>query len=621
MASAGQLSQLYEAASDGRLSRRAFIRRAAALGMATPVLLAALQSGLTAVGAQPAAPTRAPAAGTANQRRGAGGELKIIQWMGPELLVPYNGQAAGSEYNAMGASFVLEPLMRYAPDGRLLPNLVKEIPSWQNGLLAVDNSSVTYNLLPGVTWSDGTPFTADDVVFTWQWLTSPNSQWSMIDTYGPISKVAALSPTQVKLTFKNPEPAWYLPFTGGWTGVIYPKHVLASGGADAFEKFSQKPLGTGPYVVESFSQMEQVSFTVNANYREPHKPFFAKITLKGGGDATSAERAVYLTGDWDFAPLLQAVPDSQKQAPLASHQGRLVAIPGASLEHLAFNFTDPNKKVNGEPSSLTAPNPVTTDTAVRQAISLVIPRDKVAAMYELGSRPAANVIVGMPAYASTHTAWEYDPAKAAQLLDRSGWRTIGGKGRAKHGVPLAVTVVTTHDNLRGQVLVLIRKQLEAIGFTFHGEEFEAGDFFTPPIDGQPNPLYLGEFRGDVALFATDNAVPYPLSYLKNWYAGPNDQNVPQQANQWQGLNVERYVNPAYDKLYEAVGQTIDPQKQAALFIQMNDLLVNDAAVIPLVQRSTDQYAVANKLRTANIAASPFEPVYWNIANWNRETEG
>jgi peptide/nickel transport system substrate-binding protein len=158
------LTGLYSAYRAGALTRRSFLRQALAAGMALPVALHAVNS----VAAQtPVA--GAPATGTEGQTRGGGGELRILQWQAPTAMVQHS--ALGGKDN-LAATLVLEPLMNFLPDATLVPRLVTQVPSHDNGMLADDNTSVTYTLREGVTWSDGEPFTAADVRFTWEWVTN-----------------------------------------------------------------------------------------------------------------------------------------------------------------------------------------------------------------------------------------------------------------------------------------------------------------------------------------------------------------------------------------------------------------------------------------------------------------
>src|SRR4029078_10636514 len=137
------------------------------------------------------------------------------------------------------------------------------------------------------------------------------------------------------------------------------------GGDDAFQTFRQKPVGTGPYMVDSFSENDQVIFVINPNYREPKKPYFEKVNLKGGGDAPTAAQAVLQTGDYDFAWNLQVEPQILNKY-AEGGKGDLVITPGNAVEWVAFNFSDPNKEVNGQRSYWKEPHPFLSDRDVRQ---------------------------------------------------------------------------------------------------------------------------------------------------------------------------------------------------------------------------------------------------------------
>ena len=99
-------------------------------------------------------------------------------------------------------------------DGKFAPVLAAEVPSAQNGGLAADGKSVTYKLKPGVKWADGKPFSADDVAFTFQFISDPASSAVTAGTYANVASVEAVDPGTVKITFKDPTGGWYVPFVG-----------------------------------------------------------------------------------------------------------------------------------------------------------------------------------------------------------------------------------------------------------------------------------------------------------------------------------------------------------------------------------------------------------------------
>lgn len=597
------LMSLFGSLRRGELSRRSFLQRALAAGMALPVALHAV----TSVGAQ--TPVAEPATGMDGTTRGQGGDLRLLQWQAPTILAQHS--ALGGKDN-LAATLILEPLTHYLEDGTLIPNLVEEIPSVENGHLAADSSMVTYTIKPGVTWSDGTPFTAEDIRFTWSWIVDPLKGATSSDIYSTITNVEVVDELTVRLVFDGPQPAWYVPFSGSWWGAVYPRHILEGSGEEGYARFLLNPVGTGPYRLESFSPGDQVVYVANETYRDPAKPFFASVILKGGGDAASAARAVLQTGDYDFAWNLQVEPEILDQL-ASSGNGTILAVPGASLEQIYLNFADPTVEVDGEFASLATPHPFLTDRTVRQAFAAAIDRETIAAVFYGAGEPATpNVLVGIPRLQSPNTTFAFDVDEGNRLLDEAGWIRDGDR-RDKDGRRLSVSYATTINTVRQKTQAVIKQGLEALGVDVELKQVEAGTYF----DSAPgNTQSFIHFYNDLGMSTANIDSPFPLSYMNRWYAGPDNANVAQRANNWSGQNLQRYVNPEYDALFEQVVTETDPQASAELFIRMNDILVEEQVVIPLVQRAAEKLAVGSRLRTDNIAAGPFETVYWNIANWN-----
>lgn len=625
----GPFWSLYQELKDGKVNRRQFIERATALGVGLPIVMFVLNA-LKVEGAS-AAPkgastgfsgrnqtaAAAPSEGTEGQTRGAGGELKLLQWQAVTHLSLHN--STGTK-DTLGASLVTEPLMHFLPDGTLIPTLVKEVPSVENGLLAADLTSVTYNLLEGVLWNDGTPFTSADVKFTWEWILNPDNASTNSAYYGVIASIDTPDDLTVKLTFTAPNLNWYLPFSGSPYGAVYPKHAL-EGGADAFNVFRTNPVGTGPYKVESFVENDQVIYTVNENYREPNKPFFATVNLKGGGQAESAAQAVFQTGDWDFAWNLQVQQSLLQEMEASGGKGTLVTVPGTSVERIHINFSDPNKEVNGQRSEKNTPHPFLTDLAVRQALSFGADRETMATQFYAGAPgepPARNILTGIPSVESPNTTFEFNLDKARQTLDAAGW-VLDGDVRKKDGVELKLSYATTINAVRQGNQAVNKKNWEDIGFQIQLKQVDAGIFFDSSAGNDQN---YAHFYSDIQMYTNNPSSILPLNYMQNWYGGANPavadgSNIAQKENGWSGVNELRYNNPEYNALYEAAAVETDPEKAAELFIQMNDVVINDVAVIPLVQRAAEKYAIAKTLNNNNVAGSFFEALYWNIANWNR----
>src|SRR5215207_3333715 len=248
-----RFSRLFEEFKAGGVTRRQFLERAAALGMSLPLAAfvansvrprsAAAGNGWghkSVASLAQAAPGVAPGAGREGRTRGQGGELKLIQWQGPTLLNPH--VATGTK-DALAGCLVVEPLMNYLPDGSVIPRLVEEVPSFENGLLKEDLTGFTATLKSDVLWSDGTPFTTADVIFTHQWVTTPENVSVNIEFWKPIQTITAIDELTFEVTYATGNLNWYAPFTGTSIGYILPKHVL-EGGAEASAAFNQAPIGT-----------------------------------------------------------------------------------------------------------------------------------------------------------------------------------------------------------------------------------------------------------------------------------------------------------------------------------------------------------------------------------------
>lgn len=141
------------------------------------------------------------------------------------------------------------------------------------------------------------------------------------------------------------------------------------------------------------------------------------------------------------------------------------------------------------------------------------------------------------------------------------------------------------------------------------------------VEHQPQLSNISYFRLPIALcalfheYAFSPAGPWPLSYMLRWVSNEGE-NIPQAENGWSRVNEGRYNNPEYDALYEQAATTADPDEAARIFIEMNDIIINDVVLIPIVQRASEKYGLSKRLNKENIAGGPFEALYWNIANWN-----
>ena len=567
----------------------------------TSVLSIAL---FAACGPQSNAPNRE--AGTKNSTAAsADTSLRLLYWQAPTTLNPH---LSNGTKDIEASHIVLEPLAAYNQDEELEPILAADIPTRQNGGLSEDNRSVTWTLKEGVLWSDGTPFTAEDVVFTYEFISNPDTGATSSEYYGEIERVDALDELTVRITFSQPTPARTQPFIGA-SGMILPKHIFQDyvGAQARSAPGNIRPVGTGPYQAVEFKPGDITVYEPNPNFRgDP--PFFKRIELKGGGDAVSAARAVLQTGEADYAWNILAEP-AVLQDLAAGGQGQMTYVFKPQMERILFNFSDPSQVVDGQRSHADTPHPFLSEKQVRQAISLAVDRNTITKqLYGEAGKVATNFIVAPNKYVSANTNYEFNLEKAAALLDQAGWVDTNNNGiRDKNGVEMRLLFTTSVNPVRQKTQQIVKQSLESIGMEVELKTVDASIYFGAPN----NPDSVHTFYADLQMFAFDSETPEPDSYMRLYAC----DSIAQKENQWSKENVSRYCNPEYDALLTELNQALDPERRREIFIEMNDLLIEDFALIPLVHRS-DSLALSNSL--SNVEFTPWSASTWKLNAWGRQ---
>jgi peptide/nickel transport system substrate-binding protein len=555
------------------------------------------------------APTTAPAA-AANGSRGGGGPLRVLMWQGPTIL---NAHLAQGTKDAIAARFQMEPLMTVGADGSLSPVLAAEVPSKDNGGLSADGTTVTYKLKQGIMWADGQPFSADDVVFTYQYVSNPDTAATTLGLYTDVQSVEAVDPNTVKLTFKAPTGGWYVPFVGTG-GHILPKHALQQyvGTASRDAPFNLKAFGTGPYMVSDFKPGDALTLVPNPNYREPNKPYFSEINIKGGGDAPSAARAVLQTGEYDYGWNLQ-VEVQVLNSLMQGGKGDLVTGPGGGVEQILLNQADPNTEVDGERASPKSQHPFLTDLNVRHAMALAIDRETMAKqLYGPTGQATANVLTTPTNLYSKNTSIEFNIDKANQLLDQAGYtRGSDGIRLTPSGVRMHVVYQTTINSLRQKEQEIVKNGWQQIGIETELKSVDASVFFSADAG---NPDTNSKFWADAEMFTSTFGSPFPLNYMKLFYSGNPATDIAQSSNKWAARNYTRWQNADFNALLDQVKSETDVQKAQQLWIQANDLVVNNYISIPLIDRNNAD-GKAKNIQGPNL--TPFDDWSWNIADWTR----
>jgi peptide/nickel transport system substrate-binding protein len=553
--------------------------------------------------------------------RGRDGTLNIILWQAVSTLNPY---LSGGTKDIYGASLILEPMAAYDPDGNMVAYLAEEIPSIENGGVSEDLTSITWKLKDGILWSDGTPVTADDVVFTGWYCLDPDMGCNALSAYGDVENIEALDNLTVKVTFSVPKPFPYGPFVGNEGGPILQEAQFEDCmGIKAQECTEQNfgPIGTGPFMVDEFRANDVVTYKVNPNYRDPDKPYFSNVVIKGGGDASSAARAVLETGEADYAWNLQVEPEILTAMEAAGY-GKVIAGFGTGVERLMINMTNPDPTL-GDLRSIYEdadgddkadnPHPFLTDPAVCKALSMAIDRQTLVDVgYGFAGKATCNVLSGPTIYASTANddCLTQDVAGAKQLLDDAGWLPGADGIREKDGVRLSILYQTSTNSVRQGNQALIKQMWEEIGVETELRNIDSGVFF----GGDPaSPDTYGKFYADIEMYTNSFSGTDPEDYMGNWtceeISGPD--------NQWLGNNIPRWCNRDYEDLVAEMAATADRDERIRIAKEMNDLLVQNCVMIPLIHRG-DVSGIANTLKMGGWdVVNSWDSEFWNIADWER----
>jgi peptide/nickel transport system substrate-binding protein len=591
-----ELRDLIADVKTGRLSRRAFVQRMIAVGLTAPMAGMMLSHSGVAMAATaiPYKPTKA----------GGGGLLKLLYWQAVTLLNPHF--AVGTK-DQEGSRIFYEPLAGWDNDGNLVPFLAAEIPSKENDGLAEDGLSVVWKLKRGVKWHDGMPFTADDVVFNWEYARTPETAAVSIASYKDI-KVEKIDDFTVRVSFAKPTPFWADAFVGQY-GMIIPKHLFADyiGGKSRDAPTNLKPVGTGPYVFVDFKPGDVVLAKLNPDYHVPNRPYFDTLEVKGGGDAVSAARAVLQTGEYDYGYNM-LVEDEILLKLESAGKGKVSIIETGAVEFMMLNVTDPAAEVDGERASLKTKHPLFSDPAVRQAINLLIDRASIEKfIYGRTGSATANFLNSPERVRSKNTKLEFNIEKANQILEAAGWKKGADGVRAKDSKSLKFVFQTSINAPRQKTQAIVKQACQKAGIDIELKSVVASVFFSSDT---ANPDTYSHFYCDAQMYNTTMQQPDPQFFMNqylSWQAATKE-------NKWQGRNVSRWQSKEYDEIYQQAERELDAVKRAAMYIKLNDLVVGDNYILPVVRRPR-----TTALKTGLTAhLSGWDNDLYQLASWYRE---
>jgi peptide/nickel transport system substrate-binding protein len=556
-----------------------------------------------------------PAVTAASSGAGEGGTVTLLYWQAASTLNPY---LSGGWKDRDAGSVILEPLAEFDDQGVLVPALATEIPTVANGGVAEDLKSITWTLLEGVLWSDGTPVTSDDVVFSWEYCSHPDTGCANAGSFEGVTSVEAVDDLTITVNFAEATPFPYVPFVSNSLPVIQRAQFGDCVGAASAECTDQNfaPIGTGPFKIESFTTNDTAVYVINENYRgvSEGKPYFGRVVIKGGGDAPATARSVLELGESDYAWNLQVEPEILA-AMVSAGKGTVVSAFSTMVERIMVNQTNPDPALGDDRSEYMDggnPHPFLTDPVVGRALSIAIDRQTLVDVgYGDAGRPTCNVWPAPPAQNSTANdeCLTQDIDLANQLLDDAGYADTDGDGvrESPDGVPLEILYQTSTNTVRQATQELIKQDWAKIGVETELRNIDASVFF----GGDPaSPDTYGKFYSDIQMYTNGAAGVDSQSYMGSW----TTSNISGKDTTWQGSNVQRFQSDEYDALHAELTQTADMDRRNEITIQLNDLVVGNYSIIPLIHRGSVS-AHANSL--TGVKLNPWDAELWNIGDWAR----
>lgn len=516
----------------------------------------------------------------------------------PEILNPYlfSRSASAEAYRLLG-----EGLLGVNPAGDYFPLLAAAVPSIQNGLVSADGLTVTYPLKEGVFWSDGMPFGCNDVQFTWQAVTHPESGAVNTAGYNQIAAVECPDKQTVVITFNQFYAPYRELFSAAGRHGILPQH--ATGPPANMQQWSYNwfPIGTGPFKLLEWTPDDHLTFVPNERYHGA-QPAVDQFEIRIIPDKQAGFQ-------WLQSGTIDVLWDINETDALHFDSGpnivRHVAA-GPGVEWLILNLANPQPGNVGDPA--TNPHWTLGDVRVRRAIQHAIDRE---AIYQ-----AINPVNNSKPYSGWFDALtgDYNPDQAASLLTEAGWIDLDGDGiRECHnclytdaGRPLRLTLHTTLNNsLRRDTANQIQQMLKAVGIEIAIE-------YIPPVV-LFGPWHSGSLRKhgrfDMLMYTIDETLN-PQLQLEQLF---HKNNIPTAAHGGTGTNYSRWVNNEFSHLLDVAGTRSDGEERSVVHNQALNLLSEAVPHIYLYHRYTIHLT---HRRLQGFEANPWSTQTWNAASWS-----
>jgi len=523
----------------------------------------------------------------------------------PEDPPSFNAIVADTGYDAMVMELTMLGLTDIDPEGNIFPELAAELPTVENGGVALDEEAgtmeVTWKLRQDVQWQDGKAVTADDVVFTWNAISDPaTGTWMQgIDYIGGVAKVDDYT---FVISYTGIYPGYLTQF-GAEQLAIWPAHYCDPAQGFTAWDCARTPLSDGPFSLKEWVVGDHMIFVRNPNYYRPDKPVIDQIIVRIVPDAT-VRKTMLLQGDadvdvWTTEPIVDDLKDKPDVQVSISPHPRWVL-------RLFFNLA-----AKGTVDPVASPHPILADVRVRQAIRMAIDVDTISQQIFYGYGTPVWTELFRPPYACDIARPEYDPDAAAALLESAGWIDQDGNGvrechgclNAEEGTPMEMELITYAEFGEPMTLSqqLIAEMLGKIGVKFQLTVVEGSVLWATAADGGIE--QTGNF--DVDLWDDGYSGTDPTDFLWELYSAAA-------AEPDYGWNISRWINDDWNALLDQA-YTLDEAVRKDVFCQMAAILDDE---VPSILLFSVINADAHSTRLEGIQSTTFDMVTWNAEEWS-----
>lgn len=484
------------------------------------------------------------------------------------------------------------------------PVLVEEIPSVENGGISEDFQTYTITLREGLMWSDGTPLTSADLVFTYQMIMDPaNNFLQGTAIRDALVSVEAVDEQTFTLVFNAPKP--FPEDMAGSPGIstILPAHIFqpiyeAEGSIEFADENQNPTVFSGPYVLTEWRRGEQMTFDANPNFVGGELPI-GQIVLRFFPD-TDSQYAALAAGQLDFVPNVSEGDIPRVAA--SSEDIEIVTVFGGYIESLWLNLrTEDNPR---------AGHPALQDVRVRQALRFALDRESITQELLAGATSPTDSIYASSPFENTDLGvTAHDPEAAMALLDEAGWVDSDGDGvRDQDGIPLELRYSSTTAGWRNNIQAVIQQQLAEVGVSVVLEAYPASEFFGSWANSGINAV--GEY--DIAQYANNTALTNPANVTV--YEALNCEQVPSEDNQG-GQNFTGFCSPEMDEAAQVTLNSLDADERLAAAFTIQDIMSENVPLINLFPRG-DNYAFnTSRFAETPVIGSGVGNTWFDIINW------